>query len=220
VVVNYARSRERAEAMREELGEDRCLPVQADIGRLHEVERLWRDAVRWKGRVDVLVNNASIREPVSLEAPAAEWDEMWIRTLRVNLIATAHLSRNAILHYREHGGGIIVGITARIAVRGDRPTEYHDGASKGGMNSLLRGIARFHAHENVLTYLVSGGAIMTDQLRAHLDRHGWDEVLKEIPLGEFGTPQDVADLVVFLASGRARHATGATIDVNGASYVR
>ncbi|MFO1058103.1 MAG: SDR family oxidoreductase [Dongiaceae bacterium] len=219
VVLNYTRSRDRAEAIADELGRDRCLPVGADLTDWRQLEALWQQAVAWKGRVDVLVNNAALRSPISLDAPTGEWDAHWIETLRINLVATAHLSRFAIHHFRETGEGIIIGITARIAVRGDRPDFFHDGASKGGMNSLMRGIARFCAKDGVLTYLVCPGIIQTDQGDDFVRIYGLAEAVKEIPLGELGKPADVANVVVFLASGKARYSTGATIDVVGASFL-
>ena len=219
VVLNYTRSKDRAESIADELGRERCLPVGADLADWRQLERLWREAVDWRGRVDVLVNNAAMRQAIALDAPTEAWDEHWVKTLRINLVATAHLSRFAIQHYRERGGGIIIGITARIAVRGDRPEFFHDGAAKAGMNSLLRGIARFHAKDGVLAYLICAGIIETDQSRDFIQHYGLDEAVKEIPLGEIGKPSDIANVAVFLASGKARYATGATIDVVGASFL-
>jgi 3-oxoacyl-[acyl-carrier protein] reductase len=212
VVLNYSQSGDQANAIAQEIGTERCLVVQADVGKLDDVERLWREAVAWQGAVDVLVNNADVREDVPLEAPAEEWDAVWRRAFEVNLLGAAHLSRNAILHYRERAGGIIIGLSARVAVRGDVPTAFQDGALMGSINSLMRGIARFFAADNVLTYIIACGVIETDQAKEYLDLHGREEMLAQIPLGEFGTPQQIADLAVFLASGRARYATGATID--------
>lgn len=219
VVLNYTRSKERAHAIADELGRDRCLPVGAELSEVRQLERLWNEAVAWKGRVDVLVNNAAVRQPISMDAPSEEWDEHWIYALRVNLVATAHLSRMAIKHYKSVGGGIIIGITARIAVRGDRPEFFHDGASKGGMNSLMRGIARFYAKDEILSYLVCPGIIQSDQAEGFIRHYGLEEAVKEIPFGELGKPEDVANIVVFLASGKARYASGATIDVVGASFL-
>ena len=219
VVLNYTRSRKEAERIAGEIGRERCLPLGADLSDWRQLERLWQESVAWKGRVDVLVNNAATRQPVSLDAPTAEWDAHWKNALNVNFVATAHLSRFAIHHYRATGEGIIIGITARIAVRGDRPEFFHDGASKGGMNSLMRGIARFCTKDKVLTYLVCPGIIQTDQGDDFVKIYGLSEAVKEIPLGELGKPEDVANVVTFLASGKARYSTGATIDVVGASYL-
>ena len=84
---------------------------------------------------------------------------------------------------------------------------------------LLRGIARFCAKDNVLTYLVCPGIIQTDQSDGFVRHYGLEEAVREIPLGELGKPEDVANVVVFLASGKARYSTGATIDVVGASFL-
>ena len=222
VVLNYNRSEQRALALAAELGPTRVLPVQADLARLEDVEALWQQALAWQGRVDVLVNNASKREPASFdEFTPEEWDANWIDVLRIDLVATAHLSRFVVQHVRDRGGGgIIIGITGRIAVRGDLPDYFADGAAKGGMNSLLRGMARFFARDEVLTYLICGGLIDTDQYRTQVELYGGEErFLAEVPLGEAGRPQDISELVCFLATGRARYSTGATIDVVGASFL-
>lgn len=219
VVLNYTTSQERAEAIAHEFGRDRCLPVQAHMDRVEDLERLWSEAVAWKGRVDVLVNNAATRIAMPITAPAAEWNDAWITTLKVNLVATANLSRLAVLHFQQMGGGAIIGISARTAVRGDRPDFFHDGASKGGMNSLLRGIARFYAKDNIQTYILCVGVIFTRQGEDMLVAYGEEEMLADIPAGHFGQPSDVANVVVFCASGRAKYSSGATIDVTGASFI-
>lgn len=219
VVLNYTSSKERAEAIADELGRDKVLPVQASMDSVEDLERLWQTAVAWKGRIDVLVNNAAVRQPIAMTADAKDWDAHWLYTLKVNLIATAHLSRLAVLHFEQTGGGSIIGISARIAVRGDRPDFFHDGASKGGMNSLLRGIARFYAKKNIQTYILCVGVISTRQGEDMLSIYGTDEMLNEIPAGHFGTPEDVANVVVFCASGKAKYSSGTTIDVTGASFI-
>lgn len=220
VVFNYRASADRAEALASELGRERVSCVRADLAELADVERLWQAAVEWRGGVDVLVNNASVREPVELDAAAGEWDAHWLQALRVNLVAPAHLSRLAITHFMGRGGGVIIAITGRIAVRGDYPDYLHDGAAKGGLNSLMRGIARGFAKDEILTYLISGGIIETDQARAQIDSHGGDErYLSEIPIGDFGRTRDISELILFLSTGRARYSTGSTIDAVGASFL-
>ena len=197
MVLNCSRSKDRVEAIADELGRDHCTVIGAEMDDWRQLENLWWQAVEWKGGVDVLVNNAAKCQAVDLDAPTAEWDAHWIEAFRINLLATAHMSRFAIQHYRERGGGIIIGITARIAVRGDRPEYFHDGAAKGG-------IARFCAEDGVLSYLICAGIIETDQSRDFVEHYGMEEAVREIPLGELGQPQDIADVVTILASGKAR----------------
>jgi 3-oxoacyl-[acyl-carrier protein] reductase len=219
VAFSYSSSARQAGAIVEDLGADRCLAVRADLADPAATEALWEAAVAWRSRVDVLVNNVSVREPVALDAPLEEFLGHWDRALRVNLTATAQLSRRAALHYREHGGGIVIGISGRIGFRGDLPETLHDGASKGGMNALLRGMARYLAADGVTTFIVSPGIVETDQAREHFDRVGREGPLAEIPMGRFGRVEEVADVVTFLASGRASYSSGSSIHVGGAAYV-
>lgn len=219
VVLHYGRSAEAAEAIAAELGADRCRTVQGELADLDDLKRLWQAAVSWKGRVDVLVNNASIRMDLELDETDEKWDAAWHQVLDVNLVAPAHLCRMAVRHFREKGGGSIVNIASRPAFRGDTPTCPHDGAAKGGLVSLTRQIARHYGSDGVRAFVVAPGIIETDQASDFFAVSGRGSWLTEIPAGRFGKPTDIANIVAFLASGLADYATGATIDVNGASYV-
>ncbi len=219
VVFSYWRGSRHAQALCERHGAERCHAVKADFADPADVARLWQSALEWAGRVHVLVNNAATRQGIAADAGAAEWQRTWQHTLQVNLVAAAQLARDAVSHYAQRGGGIVINIASRPAFRGDRPAYFHDGAAKAGLVSLTRGIARFHAAEGVLAYVVAPGMIQTPQAEDFVRHYGSEAALDEIPLGALGTPGDVAEVVCWLASGRARYATGATIDVNGASYV-
>jgi NAD(P)-dependent dehydrogenase (short-subunit alcohol dehydrogenase family) len=144
---------------------------------------------------------------------------LWRETLQVNLIAAADLCREAIGHFRERGRGIIVNVTSRAAFRGDAVEHMHYGASKGGLTAFTRSIAREYARDNVLAYTVAPGFTRTDMAEPFIARHGEGAAAGDIPIGEIADPQDVGNIIAFLASGAARHATGANIDVNGASYM-
>ncbi len=220
VVLHYGRSRDRAEALAEEIGGERCCLLAVDLNDEGAVRGLWREAVAWKGRIDVLVNNAGIYVAAGVDADFETWAEVWARTLSVNLIAAAHLCREAVRHFRERGGGAIVNVASRAAFRGDGPDYTHYAASKAGMVALTRTIARGFAADNITAFVVAPGWVRTEMAEAFIGEHGEEAVVGEIPLGEMANPEDVANVVVFLASGLARHATGASIDVNGASYVR
>lgn len=220
VVVHYCRDPGAARATAETLGESRCLLVRADFDDPGQIAALWDAAVAWKGRVDVVVNNAGIFEPVAMDAGDDAWLACWRRTLQVNLVAAAQLCRAAIAHYRANGGGILVNIASRAAFRGDDPDYLHYAASKGGMVSLTKSIARGYGADKVLAYTIAPGFVLTEMSEDYVRRYGDAHILADLPLGEMAAPEDVANVAVFLASGKARHATGTTIDVNGASYVR
>ncbi len=222
VVFNYNTNAERAQTIVGELGEANVTAFQADLHELGDVVGLWDRALAWTGGVDVVVNNASIRRQVPADVSAEDFDRIWLEAMRVNLIAPAHLARLAVAHFLGRGvQGIIIGITGRIAVRGDYPDYLQDGAAKGGLNSLLRGIARGYAKDDVLTYLISGGLIATDQIKQQVEGNAGDldRFLREIPIGELGTPQDISELILFLSTGRARYATGTTVSATGGSFL-
>lgn len=220
VVLHYGRSRAEAEALAARFGPERCLPLQADLAEEGSVPRLWREALAWRGRIDAVVNNAGIAPTVRIEDDLEVWHRAWAEVLRVNLIAAADLCREAIPHFAERGGGIIVNVASRAAFRGDQPDMMHYAASKAGLVALTRSIARGYGAQNIAAYVVAPGFVMTDMAAQAIADNGPDFVRKDIALPDMTGPDEVANVVAFLASGLARHATGSVVDVNGASYVR
>lgn len=219
VIVHYGRGADEAQAIALELGEEWAVALGADLTRPGVAAELFREAVDWRGRLDVVVNNAGIAPNVTVDEPPGEWADTWAQTLQVNLMAVADLCREAILHFRERGGGTIINVASRAAFRGDNPDAMHYAASKGGVIALTRSIARGYARENILAYAVAPGWVRTDMAEEYLREHAAD-IARDIPLGDVVPPEEVANTVAFLASGLARHMTGATLDLNGASYVR
>ena len=128
----------------------------------------------------------------------------------------ADLCRLAIQHFRRIGGGIIVNVVSRSSHRGDDTDHLAYGAAKGGLLALSKGIARGFARDNILAYAVAPGWVATDLAVGALDQ----ALVDALPLREPTPPEDVAEVIAFLASGRSRHTTGATIDITGADYVR
>jgi 3-oxoacyl-[acyl-carrier protein] reductase len=182
---------------------------------------LWDAALgRLGGRIDVLVNNAGIFEAVADDAPDADWHAAWSRTMTVNLQASADLCRLAVGHFRTIGGGRIVNVASRAAYRGDSPQHWHYAASKAGMVGMTKSIARGYARENILAFAVCPGFTMTGMAEEYLDSRGGDKLLADIPLGRVAGAGEVAETIRWLATDAPPSATGAVIDVNGASYVR
>ncbi|GGR20372.1 SDR family NAD(P)-dependent oxidoreductase [Deinococcus ruber] len=219
VVAHLGRSGHGREALIEASDPERLHILTGDLARSSEMTRLFSEAVAWKGRVDVLVNNAGIAPPLTIDAPLDVWSEVWNETLQVNLLSLSEGCRAALLHYRERGGGMIINIASRAAFRGDNPDAMHYAASKGAVVTLTKSIARNFAAAGVLAYAVAPGWVRTDMAEAYLTAHK-DDLARELPMGDAAPPEDVANTVVFLASGAVPHMTGATLDINGASYVR
>ncbi len=222
VVLHYHANEAAALALARALGE-RALPLAGDLGTAAGPTELFRAAIAAAGRVDVLVNNAATMPEARVEGELAAWHAAWCATLQVNLVAAADLCRAAIEHFRARGGrtsGVIVNVASRAAFRGDSPEYMAYAASKGGLVALTKSIARGFAKDGVLAYGVAPGFVSVGMPEAYYREHGTARIVAEIPLGEIAPPEDVANVVAFLAAGLARHATGTTVDVNGASYVR
>lgn len=195
--------------------------ITSDLGDPAAVAALWATAFDRHGRIDVLVNNASVFLDASLDLGLDDWVETWNRTLSVNLLAPAILCRAAIGSYAsQSGGGIIINVASVTAHRGANADRWPYGAAKGGLTSMTRTIARFYGRQGVTAFVVAPGFVDTPMSRTILDEEGIQAAAAVTGLGEMTQPRDVADVIALLATGRARHATGTTIDVNAAGYCR
>ena len=196
--------------------------IAADFSSSDAARRLWEEAFeRLDGRIDVLVNNAGIFEAVEDNAADDEWHAAWGRTMQVNLQSSADLCRLAIATWRGAGsGGRIVNVASRAAYRGDSPKHWHYAASKAGMVAMTKSIARGYAAENILAFAVCPGFTASDMVGDYLESRGGAKLLADIPLGRVATPQEIAEVIRWLACDAPASATGAVIDANGASYVR
>ncbi len=196
--------------------------IAADLSLGGAAEKLWQEALdRLDGRIDVLINNAGIYEPVSIGESMEVWTSAWERTLQINLQAAADLCRFALGHFRSRaGGGRIVNVASRAAHRGDSPEHWHYAASKAGLLAVTKSIARGFAAENIFAFAVAPGFTMTGMAEEYLSSRGGEKILAEIPLGRVTNAEEVANAVVYLALHAPAAMTGAVLDINGASYVR
>jgi len=196
--------------------------IAADLADPQAATALWRDAIgRLDGRIDVLVNNAGVFEAAPIGDGDAAWEATWERTLRVNLRAAADLSRLAVLHFQERGGGgRIVNVASRAGLRGDSPDHWHYAASKGAMIAMTKTIARAYARDGIYAFSVCPGFTVTGMVEEYLASRGGVAALGDLPIGRPASVEEVAETVRWLAVEAPPSATGSSIDVNGASYVR
>ena len=223
VIAHYGTDRAGAEVATRDIPAERSLLVGADLAQSDEVDRLWREAQAWRGRVDVLINNAAVmRLAGGIEDDDAAWDRVWAEALQVNGLAPARLMRHAVRHYVASGGGTIVTISSWAAQRGSgNPALLAYAASKGAVLAATKAIARNYAKQNILAYIVAPGVVRTQLSEIAAAATGGEAaVTATLAMGEWVPPSDIASLVTFLATGTCRHLTGATLDVNGASYIR
>jgi 3-oxoacyl-[acyl-carrier protein] reductase len=206
------------EALAQELGGH---PVAADLSDVAAMPELWARALDWRGRIDILINNAGIYEPADPAGPIGEWTAAWERTLAICLTAPATLCREAIATFKtQETGGTIVNLASRAAWRGEDPEYWHYAAAKAGIVAMTKTIARQYGRDGVTAYAVAPGFVDTPFNTGPVAQYGLEFFANDTGLGEVAGPQDLANVIAFLASGLARHATGTTVDVNGASYVR
>ena len=196
--------------------------IAADLAEPAAPQLLWAEALeRSDGQIDVLVNNAGLFEASPLAASDIAWLDRWEDTLRINLTAAAQLSRFAVRHWQERGvGGRIVHIASRAGHRGDSPEHWHYAAAKGGMLAIHKTIARAYAAQGILSFAITPGFTDTAMAGDYLASRGGAGLLADIPLGRVATPQEIAQIAVFCALDAPASMTGATLDANGASYVR
>lgn len=223
VIAHYGGDRRGAEQATAEIAPERVLLLPADLGNADGATGLWREALAWRGRIDVVVNNAAIMPfRGGIYDDKGEWDDAWTRCWQVNVKAPADLMREAVRHFREAGGGILISISSWVAQRGStNPATMAYAASKAATMAATKTIARAYARDGVLAYIVAPGVVRTRMSEDFAATQGGEaQVTAGLAMGEWVPPEDIAALVAFLAMGRSRHLTGATLDVNGATYVR
>ncbi len=193
--------------------------VQADLADPEAVRTMTDRAVGLLGGLDVLVNNAGVFTPHPVtEVSYERWQEQWRDTLAVNLTGAANVIWCAVRHMKERGGRI-VNVSSRGAFRGE-PQSPAYGASKAGLNSLTQSLARSLAPHRIAVTAVAPGFVATDMTNEHLKPPRGDEIRAQSPFGRVAEPEEIAAAVLYLASGPAEWASGAVLDLNGASYLR
>lgn len=223
VIAHYGRDRRGVEAATAEIPAERCHLVAADFADPAAVDRLWESAVAWRGGVDVLVNNAAVMAfDGGFDAPIERWDRIWRETIEINVLAPVRLLRRAVEHFLEAGGGTVVTLSSWAAQKGvTNPATIAYGASKAAIHNATQTVARAYADRGILAYVIAPGVVRTRlSERFAATQGGEDRITAGLAMKAWVPPDDIAATVAFLASGRVRHLSGATLDINGASYIR
>ena len=220
VIVHYGQDRSAAEAVASSLDGDGHIVAGANLDSPNAAEELCGSVVEQTGGIDVLVNNAGIFTPhPPLQVDSNEWLNSWERILAVNLLSPAVLCHAAANVMKTKGGGRIVNIGSRGAFRGEPDCPAY-GASKAALHSMSQSLAVSLAPAGILVFAVAPGFVATDMAQSLLDSEQGDAIRAQSPLNRVGEPEEVADIVAFLATSGAGYMTGSIIDVNGASYLR
>jgi NAD(P)-dependent dehydrogenase (short-subunit alcohol dehydrogenase family) len=168
---------------------------------------------------DVLINNAGIFRDADFEEDDESWLQNWDNTMQVNLRAPALLSKWALNRWKQEGGGYLINIASRAAYRGDTQEYASYAASKGGLVAMTKSIARDFGKHDISAYSIAPGFIKTDMAMDSIEIYGEDYLTEGMAFDEITSPDEVGELVAFLASGKVPHMTGATFHINGGSYM-
>jgi len=219
VAVHHRGSAELAEQLAAELPGTGHAVVQADLADPDAIATMVDSAASMLGGLDVLVNNAGVFTPHPItEVSYQEWRDQWRATLGINLIGAANVTWCAVQHMKDRGGRII-NVSSRGAFRGE-PHSPAYGASKAGLNAFGQSLARALAPHGIAVMSVAPGFVATDMTNAHLKPPRGDEIRAQSPFGRVAEPAEIAAAVLYLASEQAEWASGAVLDLNGASYLR
>ncbi|HJX41422.1 MAG TPA: SDR family NAD(P)-dependent oxidoreductase [Anaerolineales bacterium] len=193
----------------------RALGFQVDITDPAAVEAVVAETVRSWGKVDILVNNAGV---IARGTLLDLTPEAWKRVLEVNVNGTFHCCRAVVPHMIARGYGRILNITSVAGKTGDVTAAPVYGTSKGALNALTKSLARQLAAHGITVNAIAPHAIETD-MSAEWSAEKRSEVLRGIPLGRLGKPEEVAAAAAFLVSGEAGYITGEILDLNGGFFM-
>lgn len=194
-----------------------AIALGGDLAEEHTARQVVRSTVAEFGRVDVLHNNAALTASgfLSRDTTVSEMPlDVWRRSLEVNLGSQLLMCKYTVPEMRKTGGGSIVNMSSGAALSGDR-TRLAYGVSKSGVHTLTMYVATSEGKGGVRANTIVPGLILTDAVRAHLSEDIIAGLGRATLTPYLGQPQDVADLVVFLASERSRFITGQLISIDG-----
>ncbi|PTG98421.1 3-oxoacyl-[acyl-carrier-protein] reductase [Staphylococcus capitis] len=216
VAVNYAGSKDKAEAVVEEIkakGVD-SFAIQANVANGDEVKAMIKEVVSQFGSVDVLVNNAGItRDNLLMRMKEQEWDDV----IDTNLKGVFNCIQKVTPQMLRQRGGAIINLSSVVGAVGN-PGQANYVATKAGVVGLTKSSARELASRGITVNAVAPGFIVSDMTDALSDELK-NQMLEQIPLARFGEDTDIANTVAFLASDKAKYITGQTIHVNGGMYM-
>jgi 3-oxoacyl-[acyl-carrier protein] reductase len=182
-----------------------------DVADSAQVDAAIKQIATERGRLDVLVNNAGIAiDGLLLRAK----EEDWAKTLEVNLSGTFRCCKAAARYLLKSPAGRIVNLSSVVGEQGNTGQVSY-AASKAGLIGITKTLARELGSRGITVNCVAPGFIETDMTAVHVKGEAREALLKQIPLGRIGAPEDVAEVVRFLVSERASYVTGQVVRVNG-----
>ena len=216
VAINYRRHDTEARKVVEDIEAlgARGIAIQADVSVYADAEKMVRTVVEELGRLDIMVCNAGITwDGVVWKMTEQQWDQV----IGVNLKGYFNYNKAAALHFKEMKYGKIVNISSINGMRG-KFAQANYAAAKGGEIAMSKSLAKELGRFNVNVNVVAPGLVLTDMME-NLAPEFQATALAETVLGRFATPEEVANLVLFLCSDASRHITGEVVKIDGGQYI-
>jgi len=216
VVVNYVKNAGAAisvvQRIKDKGGEG--ISIKCDVSDFNQVQEMIQKTFAEFGKIDILINNAGIFPQAFVEEVSPE---KWRMAIEVNLIGTFHCAKAVIPYMKKQGRGKIINCSTISAFLPDVGISAY-AAAKAGITNFTRVLAAELAPYNITVNAYAPGIIETDMVRDMIVERG-DKQLKQIALQRFGKPEEVADLVAFLASKESDYITGVTIPIDGGMFI-
>lgn len=217
VVVNYSGNASKAEAVVDEikaLGQD-AFAIKADVSNMDEVKAMIDKTIETFGTLDCIVNNAGItRDNLAMRMKSSEFNDV----INTNLTGVFNVIQAATRQLLRQKSGTVINVSSIVASIGNAG-QVNYVAAKAAVEGMTKTFAREFASRGIRVNAVAPGFIKSDMTDV-LDEKLVEQMKSQIPLGQMGKPEDVANMVTFLASDKASYITGQTFHVNGGMYMQ
>ena len=198
--------------------------IQSDLSDSNQIKDLVNSTIDKLSFPDCIINNAGIAESADISADFEIWNELFDRTIDVNLKAPSLIFKELIKYKRANkikSRLRFINIASRAAFRGEQEDYISYACSKGGMISLTKTMTRsFGETDNIVAISLAPGFVRTEMAESFIDKHGEEVVKQGITLDRLTEPKDISPIVSLIVSGKMDHSTGSTIDINGGSFLR
>lgn len=216
ILLNYSRSDKAADQIKKQIESmgRKCVTVRANVGSFEQAQNLGKAAVNHFGKVDILVNNAGVNRDRTLRRMTfAQWNEV----IQTNLSSVFNCTKAVLEPMIAQDGGVIISISSVIGEMGN-PGQANYAATKAGIIGFTKTMARELAKNKIRVNAIAPGFVETDMLGT-VPEDIRETIKKDITLGRFGTPEEIALAVVYLCSPAAAWITGITLRINGGHYI-